>query len=102
MRLNLGELMRLLDYVPKETSPDLHKKILGALVSERHFGEVVGGTRAKQWDKLEKFVKSLTEEEIEAWQTHYHSFAAQEETFALMSAESDEPIATYTHKEKEA
>jgi hypothetical protein len=68
--MNIGELTRLLEYVPKETAPDLHEKILGELVSKRHFDAMFRSnlTRGERPMAEEKFIKGLTEEEIAAWQ----------------------------------
>jgi len=67
MHLNTNELTRLLEYVPKETAPDLHKKILGQLISERHYEALFSATRGERPMAEEKFLKGLTQKEIDAW-----------------------------------
>ena len=81
MILTEGELIRLLEYIPKETAPDLHKKILGKLVSSRHFHTIYGSAlKRKERAKVqEAFISSLSEEELEAWQDYSDSMRVDED-----------------------
>lgn len=76
MRLDISDLVRLLEYVPKETALDLHQKILGELVSKRYY-EISWrstkyqdelGFREARFKRQEEFIDSLTEEELGAWE----------------------------------
>ena len=67
MRLTIAELMRTLEYVPKDTAPDLHEKILGHLVTEK-FRQGLKHLAGKQWDdKYAEIFDSLNEAELAAW-----------------------------------
>lgn len=68
--MNIGELTRLLEYVPKETALDLHEKILGELVAKRHYEALFLSnlTRGERPMAEEKFINSLSDEELSAWQ----------------------------------
>lgn len=67
MRLTIAELMRTLEYIPKDTAPDLHEKVLGHLITAR-FREGLEGLKGEALDK--KYVEifdSLSEVEKLAW-----------------------------------
>ncbi len=67
MRLTIAELMRTLEYVPKDTAPDLHEKILGHLVAAR-FREALKHRHGADFDKAYAEVfDSLNETELAAW-----------------------------------
>lgn len=67
MRLTIAELMRTLEYIPKDTAPDLHEKVLGHLITAR-FHEALSDLKGAELDRkyLEIF-NSLTDVEKEAW-----------------------------------
>ncbi len=67
MRLTIAELMRTLEYVPKDTAPDLHEKILGHLVTAR-FREALKHKQGVDFDKAYAEVfDALNEAELAAW-----------------------------------
>jgi len=70
MTFSIAELTRLLEYIPKETAPDLHEKILGALVSKRHYEVHIGLRGDVKYEAQAEFIASLTEAEQAAWMTH--------------------------------
>lgn len=67
MRLTIAELMRTLEYVPRDTAPDLHEKILGHIVTAK-FREALKNLKGKGWDdKYAEIYDSLNEAELSAW-----------------------------------
>lgn len=79
MFLTREELIRTLEYIPKDTAPDLHEKFLGALVSRRYYEELWGAKRRERADKQDAFISGLTEGEMEAWQAYSESIRVREE-----------------------
>jgi len=79
MHLTVSELTRLLEYIPKETAPDLHVKILGKLTSIRYYEANRGLKREDRRRVQENFIASLSESELEAWQVYSESHIVLED-----------------------
>lgn len=86
MYLTKAELIRVLEYIPKETAADLHVKFVGQIVSTRFFEEVVcKSTRTcceREAAEL-NFIQSLSDYEMEAWQKYTDSLRAMEEELTV-------------------
>jgi hypothetical protein len=68
LNLTTTELIRLLEYIPKETAPDLHEKIVGRLTSRRYYEKVMSVKRGPDRDEAEElFVNSLSSYEFDCW-----------------------------------
>jgi hypothetical protein len=63
MELTVSELVRLLEYIPKDTAPDLHRKVVARLVAMRYYEVGRYLHRGARTDAQEEFIFGLTEYE---------------------------------------
>lgn len=77
--LSIAELTRLLEYVPKETAPDIHEKIIAELTAKRFYEVTKGLSREKLWSAEESFIKGLSSYELTSWAAYTASLFPVEE-----------------------